>query len=949
MAIQSLTVKQRILLHLFEFNRFADEYTVPMEVTQTGIAKATGIRVQHVTQYVRPLISDHLVAERTSHILGQPRRRKAYFLEHGGRQEAASLRRLLLKETVPFRTLANEETEAKLAEVYQETRRGSKLLELLQELGTSGHISEVTLRPREALVDFSVDAPTVEEFYGRIEDVKQIRLAMESAPVVVVTGMAGVGKTTVGSVIRDEVRKTKSVFWRGVRSWDSSLDLVRSLSVFLRALGRFKLSRLLALPEKPSLGMIREVLPEDLAGLDALLIFDDIHETPTETGAFFSLLHEALKGVEGPSVLLLSRTVPGFYSRHDVDVDRTIVEYALAGLAPRDSFSLLADAGVPRRLAQTLVTLSEGHPLFLKLLASVQPRAGVEAGLRHLEAYIAEEIVPTLDPDERYALDVASFFDVAVSAENLVQAGGLSRETVLALQKKGLLARSATRIEVIHDLIKDYLRQSLSRDRKDTIASQVVPWMQEEADRRATQRDFESATVLLENAVAVDPDRDRRIRSLEHMAYVQRVTGDFAGAAEIYREVLGLVQGRPQRARVHRVLAELLLVTLHQKEAAEEVKRGLQLLSGEKCRDSALLHNIQAWLAVYRGDLQGLQGEVAEAHSVLSELPDDNYVTGRLAQLKAVTYSADPRQRDFERAHAELTVAARAFEGCRGSVDFRNVTEAEWARFADAKIGRLIFPWILASMGSLAFELGRQEEALDSVNQSITLSETSGHFIGRLRGIGLKAFLLAMKGDLVPAESLYEESFLLASQVDPRYRLIEHYQHFAHLYHWQGRTQEARESLEYWLSVTEDLVGDYITQEARIEGYAFLVQLCASLGDLKAAKAFLGEAVELAGRRPSPGTGSHLAFAAASLFAAQGETEKADADFDRAAKYQPEIVPTQLSLSPTWIHLEYGRYLASTGRPELAKEVLVNARDSMAFAHQPMRQAIEEALDSLSS
>ncbi|NIN67484.1 MAG: AAA family ATPase [Anaerolineae bacterium] len=949
MAIQPLTVKQRIFLHLFEFNRFADEYTVPIEVTQTGIAEAAGIRVQHVTQYVKPLIADHLVVERTRHIQGQPRRRKAYFLEHGGRQEAASLRRSLLKETVPYRTLGNEIRETTLSDVYQETRRGSELLELLQELETSGQISEVTLRPSEDLVDFSLDAPVVEKFYGRTEDVRQIRQALASAPLVVVTGMAGMGKTALGSVIRDDVRKTKSVFWRGVRSWDSSIDLVRSLAVFLKALGRFKLSRLLARPETPSLGMVREVIHEDLAGLDVLLIFDDLHEATSEAAAYFVLLHEALKRTEGPSVLLLSRTVPDFYSRRDVDVDRSVVEYTLTGLAPRDSFSFLSDAGVPRLLAQTLVTLSEGHPLFLKLLASVQPTAGVESGLRHLETYIAEEIIPALDKDERFALDVASFFDVAVSSEDLVRAGGFGRETVLSLQRKSLLEKSETRIEVVHDLIKEYLRLSLPQKRKEDIASKVVPWMQEEADRRASQRDFEAAIALLENAVAVDPDRGRRIRSLEHMAYVCRLTGDFPGATEIYREVLDLVQGRTRRARVHRMLGELLLATLHLQEAEDEVERGLQLLSGRKSRETALLRLGQAWLALYREDLEGLREKVEEISSLLPDIPDDSYVIGKLAQVCAVIYTFDPRQLDTERAQAELRIAAEALGGGRKSVDFRNVAEDEWAIFVDAKVGRLIYPWILANMGSLALELDRPGEALEYVDQSIALSEKSGHFIGRLRGIGLKAHLLALKGDLGRAESLYEESFLLASQVDPRYRLIEHYLHFAHLHYWQGRTQEAQESLEYWLRVTADLVGDYVTQEARIEGLAFMVQLCTSLGEVDAARAYLAEAAELAGDRPSPRAKSHLAFADALLFSAQGERNKAIAGFERAAEYRPEFHPSQLEISPSWIHLEYGRFLATTGRTDLAKEVLERARESMAFFHQPMRQAIEGLLDSLPS
>ncbi len=128
-----------------------------------------------------------------------------------------------------------------------------------------------------------------------------------------------------------------------------------------------------------------------------------------------------------------------------------------------------------------------------------------------------------------------------------------------------------------------------------------------------------------------------------------------------------------------------------------------------------------------------------------------------------------------------------------------------------------------------------------------------------------------------------------------------------------------------------------------------MVQLCTSSGEVDAARAFLDEAMELGGERPSPKTQSCLEFAKALLFAERGEIEEADASFERAAQYQPEIHPAQLEISPSWIHLEHGRFLAATRRPQLAEEVLKRAREWMVFVHEPMRQAIEEVLNSIRS
>jgi predicted transcriptional regulator len=128
MALRELTVRERILLHLFDFNRFSDQYEAPLEVTQEGIARTTGIRVHHVSQYIRPLISDAMVDERTSHIRRKARKRKVYFLTAKGRFQAASLRSSLLEEDVPLRSVGEEIQELPLSEVYQEHRRGTTLL-----------------------------------------------------------------------------------------------------------------------------------------------------------------------------------------------------------------------------------------------------------------------------------------------------------------------------------------------------------------------------------------------------------------------------------------------------------------------------------------------------------------------------------------------------------------------------------------------------------------------------------------------------------------------------------------------------------------------------------------------------------------------------------------------------------------------------------------------------
>src|SRR2546430_13870440 len=99
--MRTLTAKERIQLHLFDYSRFSDAYEAPPEVTQEAIARAAGIRVQHVVQYVRPLMADGLVEERLAHVKRSRRRHKTYSLTAKGRSHAPALRPDLSPQEVP--------------------------------------------------------------------------------------------------------------------------------------------------------------------------------------------------------------------------------------------------------------------------------------------------------------------------------------------------------------------------------------------------------------------------------------------------------------------------------------------------------------------------------------------------------------------------------------------------------------------------------------------------------------------------------------------------------------------------------------------------------------------------------------------------------------------------------------------------------------------------------
>src|SRR5438445_9559503 len=91
-SVRSLTVRDRILLHLATFELYETDHWSPSQVSQKGIAKAVGILQRHIPQYVRPMITEGLVEEHSSYIQGGKQHQKVYFLTKKGRTAAGWMR-----------------------------------------------------------------------------------------------------------------------------------------------------------------------------------------------------------------------------------------------------------------------------------------------------------------------------------------------------------------------------------------------------------------------------------------------------------------------------------------------------------------------------------------------------------------------------------------------------------------------------------------------------------------------------------------------------------------------------------------------------------------------------------------------------------------------------------------------------------------------------------------
>ena len=80
MKERHLTVRDKILVHLAPYLRFAEEFECPEEMSQVGISVAIGKSRAHTTLELNRMKGADLVVERLAHVRGTKSKRKTYTL-----------------------------------------------------------------------------------------------------------------------------------------------------------------------------------------------------------------------------------------------------------------------------------------------------------------------------------------------------------------------------------------------------------------------------------------------------------------------------------------------------------------------------------------------------------------------------------------------------------------------------------------------------------------------------------------------------------------------------------------------------------------------------------------------------------------------------------------------------------------------------------------------------
>ncbi|MGA1872195.1 MAG: tetratricopeptide repeat protein [Thermoplasmatota archaeon] len=492
-----LTVDKRILLHLYEMKHNEMDFEVPKEVVQDGIAEAVSIRRDNIPRTMKKLKEEGFVHDVLKRIKGLPRKRKAYFLTEKGLDYAKEVRDLIAYHKVFLQLEDGSVKQVYLKDVPPYLNANFSLLDLYQMIGKENLIKESSLRSYisgegeaqpemnpEGFVSFLQDVPMPKRFYGRETELEDIRrwLREGDASLLSITGIAGIGKTTLAAKAIKEMDGKMHVFWYRFHKWDSIRNLLYSIGRFLEQMGRSGLKTYLDNNTNLDVKEFYSILETGLRDTTVFMVFDDFQRAEDEIVDFFANLKEILNGLKKVKVIVVGRQVFPFYDRSDVLLKKIVKEMNLEGLDQESCRGLLNIKDMDEDLFKRVYSITKGHPLFLQLILSAEDLEDQ----KDIKRYIYEEIFKKLGDRDSLLLQIASVYRYPAPSSAFFIEEGLDFTTLDHLIEANLIMETSYDEYEAHDLIKEFFYNRLTPAQKSAYHKKAASFYMDVGTDRST-------------------------------------------------------------------------------------------------------------------------------------------------------------------------------------------------------------------------------------------------------------------------------------------------------------------------------------------------------------------------------------------------------------------------------------------------------------------------------
>jgi len=485
-----ITVKDKILIHLMDYS--AERYmghdwesldqiieSMPIDVTQEGIAKAVGIKWTHVSRALKEFETFDVMIARKANIAGVEKRRNVYFLNYKGLELGKS--RLDQIIGMDFDAIYKEERiQGSLKDIISKVGEEILVLDLIRDVNVPSTdqinidtlMEDVRRRAEDEALPYVVHVeglPAPRHFFGREDDLGSIdELLKSDCRVVVVQGIAGIGKSSLANKLIEKYSSEMSIYYYQFHEWDTYRAVLTPLTEFLHKLGKDNLRRYMRSKKRLSsmeeehiaidLYDIFELVSKDFQDLEGLLIFDDLQKAEEKMGGLLSLFLEVFERHGGPNIVVLTRNIPAFYTQKDI-ISGRVKEQRLMGLDLESTRKLLDAKGLEVPDVERIYEATGGHPLSIELMRDpfdlIKPS--------ELRRFIQSEILSKLEPEQREFLTKLAIFRRPVLPEAFILA--TPEYDILEELINHILVQEITYSGYkVQELIREFLISTIPRD-----------------------------------------------------------------------------------------------------------------------------------------------------------------------------------------------------------------------------------------------------------------------------------------------------------------------------------------------------------------------------------------------------------------------------------------------------------------------------------------------------
>jgi ATP/maltotriose-dependent transcriptional regulator MalT len=484
-------VQERILLHLSDFSDFMSSVEVPFALSQMGIANAVAIARSNVPRAIAGLKDQGLLVERQAHVQGVSRKRKAYFLTDTGMNLAEETWKRLRE--FPLRAILSggNTINSTLGEIQDRLPFTMRPVDVIRYLDDNGVLDvrslsadlverDLSKHVEKQLVTSLGDLPRLRHFYGRSTELENMVNLLEArSTTLMIPGIAGIGKTSMAAKVIESFMHRRNLLYHRCQDWDGSRAFFESLADWLSSIGDSMLADYISATPVPQAGDAARIITDSLSNSPALIVIDDYHKVSDKA------LHQTIQAVsrglvecEGDvGLVIFSRSFKQVVPLKDADGRIVSLVLPLEGLDQESTRSLLsAFDDLDQEKLLYIHSLSRGHPLVLELI-----NRGASAGAFHesLENYVNIEIFSKLSGEQKRLLGALSVFREPIPLEAITEQG-LNVDELDSLVESGLARHADSDAYDVHDLIREFLLQSLDSQSREELHNKAVVWYEKQ-------------------------------------------------------------------------------------------------------------------------------------------------------------------------------------------------------------------------------------------------------------------------------------------------------------------------------------------------------------------------------------------------------------------------------------------------------------------------------------